>query len=218
MGDVAALGIHVEHGVGAAVEIIALAEVLVSDRADARHDAHVEHNHDGVGHLHAHLGERRTRRAHEVGNHIQRAPLHAASQETLELGIHLLGSGPVIGGADFLLARRADKSELLNACDVVRVGASVVAARQLLLVELHEDSILHGEIVEVFFFRLGAIDPENLVGRGQFRRGTDEVEDGLIGGLCGAEFHMFFGFCAGDSGWREGRALCAFCPFLTASG
>ena len=179
---------------GATVEIVARAQVLVGHCTDAGHDAHVEHHHDGVGDFHTHLGQRRTGRAHEVGDDIKRAAFHAAGENAVELGIHLGGSGPVVGGAYFILARGADEGEVFHTGNVVRIGPSVVAAGKFFLVELNEDAVFDREIVKVGFFRLGAIDPENLVGLGQFRRGADEFEDGLIGGLCGAEVHMFFVF------------------------
>ena len=54
--------------------------------------------------------------------------------------IHLLGGRPVVGGAGFLLGFRADVGALLDAGDVVGIGAVVIAARKFFLVQLDEDA------------------------------------------------------------------------------
>ena len=73
MRDEPAVGIDIQHAVQAAIEIVAVAELLVGDLAHARHDAHAQHDVDGIGQFDADLGERRTGRPHEIRNDIHRA-------------------------------------------------------------------------------------------------------------------------------------------------
>ena len=154
--------------------------MAVGDLADAGHDAHIQDNHDGVGDLDPDLCQRGTRRAHEIRNHIQRAALHAAGQQAIELRMHLRRSRPVVGRADFLAGRSADEGQLLDAGNVVGIGPAIIAARKLFLVELHEHAVRDGFPVQKRFFGFRSVDPKDLVGFRQFGDLGGEVENGLV--------------------------------------
>ena len=164
MRDDATIGIGVESAVEAAIEISRFAEMVPGDFAHARHDAHRKHDVDGIGDLDAYLAERRSGRAHQVRHHIHGAPAHRAKAPTAEPRVHLGRRRPVVGGAGLLLRLGADVGALLDARDVVRVGAMVIAAGQLLLVELDENALRHGLLGEALLFGLGAIAPEDALG------------------------------------------------------
>ena len=50
----------------------------------------------------------------------------------------------MVGGTGVLLALTADEGAVLDAGDIVRVGAVEIAAGELILVELDEDALLDG--------------------------------------------------------------------------
>ena len=85
-----------------------------------RHDAHVEHDVDGIRQLHAHLRQRRAGRPHEIRHDEHRPAAHRAVEQAAQLRAHLGGLGPVVGRARRPpLAWGADKGQVLDARHVV---------------------------------------------------------------------------------------------------
>ena len=78
MRDVTAIGVHVQHAMQAAIEIVAVAKLFVGYPAHSRHDPHAQHHVEGIGQLDADLGERRAGRSHEVGDDVHRATAHGS--------------------------------------------------------------------------------------------------------------------------------------------
>ena len=132
MGDVAVLGIQVQHAMQAAVEILARTQMLISHLPHARHDSHAQHHIDGVRQLDADFVERRAGRPHQVGNDIERAAAHGAGAEAFELAVHFRRRHPIIGRPRLLGGFRAEKRAVLAARHIQRIGAVIIAAGQLL--------------------------------------------------------------------------------------
>ena len=161
MGDEAALGIDVEHAVQAAwLKSPSVAELVPRDLAHARHDAHAQHDVDRVGHLDADLGQRRAGRPHEVGHDVHRAALHRAAAEAVKFLVHRGGRHPVVGRPGGVRRARADEGAFLDARDVVRVGAMIIAAGQLFLVELDQDARVDRLLRQPLLFLLAAVAPD----------------------------------------------------------
>jgi hypothetical protein len=165
MGDEAALGIDVEHAVQALGEVAVGAELVPRDLPHAGHDAHAQDDVDRVGELDADLGQRRAGRAHQVGHDVHRAALHRAAAEAVKLFVHRGGRHPVIGRPGGVRRAGADEGAFLDARDVVRIGAMVIAAGQLLLVELDQDARVDGLLRQALLFLLAAVAPEKLTQR-----------------------------------------------------
>ena len=71
----------VEKAMEPSVEILRLSQVLDGDLPHPSHDPHVEHHVEGVGQLDANLSQWGSWRSHQVGHHIERAPLHTAARQ-----------------------------------------------------------------------------------------------------------------------------------------
>ena len=181
MRDIAALRIHVQHAMKAAVEFIAVAELLEGDVAHARHDSHAERYVKGVGEFNPHFRKRRTWRSHEVRNHVHRTSAHCARAIAAKLLIHFLRRHPVIRWAGFLLVHSAYKCGLFDTGDIVGIRAMIIAAWQLLLVELDQNPLFDRFSRQRPSFRLRAIAPEDVFRLAKFHHLRDPGQHGLIG-------------------------------------
>ena len=106
-----------------------IAEMIKRDLAHARHDAHVEHDIDAVGHLNPNFAERRAPGAHEKRNDIQRASAHRAGINFRQLVVGFGGGHPVVVRACIFLPLRADEGQVLGACDIIEGTAMQIATR-----------------------------------------------------------------------------------------
>ena len=180
MGDVSPVRVDVEHAVEAAVEVVVVAQLAVGDVPHPGHDAHAQDDVEGIRQFHAHLGQRRPRRAHEIGDDVHGASPHRALAERAQLLVHLPRRHPVVGRPGLLLFAGADVGRVLDPGDVVRVGAMIVAAGQLFLVELNENPGLDRLGSEDRTLRRGAVAPVNAVGLAQLHHLGHPVGDGLV--------------------------------------
>ncbi len=132
------------HGVHAGDDALGvLIDFAEYRQADARHDAHVDHDVRRIGQLHADLGHGRIDGPHAEGEHVHSPSAHGAVEKALELAAHLERIDPVVGGSGGVPRERADESAVFDARDVVRVRARVIAAGPELFVELGEGAALH---------------------------------------------------------------------------
>ena len=99
----------------------------MQQRTDASHDVHVGDHVGRVRDLDGELGAGGLDGAHGEGDDEHGAAGHAALVELGQLGLHLLGSAPVVGGAGILLVLRADEGPALHASNVAGVRARQVA-------------------------------------------------------------------------------------------
>ncbi len=120
------------------------AQLLRGLRAHPGHYAHAQDDVDGVGNLVADFGQRRLRRAHDVGHDKHGAPAHRALQHPMQFAVGFSRVGPMIGRAGFFFRRGADEGELFHPRDVVRVGAMQVTTGRFLLVEFDHDFLAAG--------------------------------------------------------------------------
>ena len=164
VADVALLSVDLALAVQAAHPVVAVAQSLPDLLAHAGHDGHVQHNIDGVGQLHASLGEMGADRAHGVGDDIHRAALVAALCDVIQHLVRLLGIHPVVGRAGVLLLLGADEGSVLHTGNVVDGGAVQVAARQLLLVELNHLAGGAGLLAQLLQLSLFARNPHDVIG------------------------------------------------------
>ena len=172
-------------GVDGRDEVAVLTDQVKSRRAHARHDPHVDHDVGRVGDLDAELRDRAAERAHAERHDVHRAAAHRAVEEGAQRLAHLVGGHPVVGGAGILFALGADVGAVLDAGDVLGVGAGQEAVRALLLVQLDEGAGLDqlgGEAVPLL---LRAVGPHHPVGLGQ---GGDLFDPGQQLGVLGGGF------------------------------
>ncbi len=69
------------------------------------------------------------------------------------------GASQLLFGPASLLVVRADEGQMLDACDVLGIGAVQVAARIVLLVELEQRAAVEHLLDELAVFLLGAFAP-----------------------------------------------------------
>src|SRR5438876_3114000 len=119
-----------------------VAKTFERDLTHARHDPYAEHDIFGIGDLETDLGQRRICRAHHVGNDEHRAPAHRAPEQLSKFRVYLSWLRPIIRRPRFLFRWRADKSELLDTRDVVRIRPVQIRARNFLLVQLDQYVLL----------------------------------------------------------------------------
>jgi hypothetical protein len=146
------------HGVQAFHEL-AVAQDLQGGAAHAGHDAHADGHIGGVRQLHPDTGDVRAQGAHAEGHHVQGAPAHATFEQDAQLGPHLGGSHPIIGGAGVLAATGADEGALLRARHVLGMGPAVKAIGAFAGIEPDEGAALHEQIAKAIVFGLGSVAP-----------------------------------------------------------
>ena len=115
-----------------------IAQNIPNRLANTGHDRHVQHNVDGIRQFNADFCQRRTNRAHGVGNHIHCAALIAVPSNIIKHLVGFLRLHPVVSGACILFLAGADKGTILHAGNVIDRCAVQIAIRQLFLVELNE--------------------------------------------------------------------------------
>ena len=91
---------------------------------------------------------------------------------------------PVVRRPGFLFCWCADKSELLDTRDVVRIRPVQIRARNFLLVQLDQDVLLERLSDQKLVLALRAVAPENVLGLCQRRDLLHPIEHSLVGGLC----------------------------------
>jgi hypothetical protein len=114
--DEAAVGREVAERVEPGHEVVRAAQLVERGLAHARHQAHVRDHVRAVGYLVAHLAEGRSKRAHHVGDHVERPALHRPVEERKHALARVLGRHPVVGAAP--VGAAGDEREVLGACDV----------------------------------------------------------------------------------------------------
>ena len=152
----------------------------VNFEAHARHDFHVRDDIRAVGEFDAVLGDRRADRPHAEGNYEQRASSHAAFEQALEAGFHLVRGFPVVRRAGVFFRLRADEGPLLHAGDIARIAADEQGVRALVGVQPltgagGDDRLAHGLVLS-----LGAVAPEDLLGACESGEFLDPGEDGGV--------------------------------------
>ena len=180
--NVALLIVQLAFAVQAADEVIGIAQLVHDGLAHAGHDGHTDHDIDGIGDLDAHLRKAGGHRAHAERNDIHGTALHGAAQHIGSHGIGLLGVHPVVGGAAVLLLAGADKGPALHAGNIVQRGAVIIASRQLFLIQLDQLAGSHGLPAQLFQLFFTSVDPDNLIGAGQFGSVLNELQNGLVRG------------------------------------
>ncbi len=152
------------HGVHAGDDaLFAFVDDLEDRLPDAGHNTHVHHRVGGIRDLNTDLRDGRIERPHAVGQHIHRAPFHAAIEETAELLLHRIRVHPVVGGARSIFGIRADEGALLDARDIAGIRLGVIAARPLLLIQFDEGATRHHLLAQAIVFGLGAVHPVDAV-------------------------------------------------------
>ncbi len=86
-------------------------------------------------------------------------PRMRAAEQAFQLAAHVEGIFPVVGGAGAIFREGTDEGAVLDARDIVRVGAGVIAARPELLVQLDESAARDHLGAEVIVFFLRTIHP-----------------------------------------------------------
>ena len=166
-----------------------VAERIAHGLADTGHDIHIQHHIDRVGQLEAILGKRRADDRHGVGDDVHRATLVGAVCQRVHALVHLLGVHPVVGRACVLLALTADEGAVLDARDVVGVGAVEIAARKLVRVELDESTVPDRLLAQLVQLVLFTRDPDDAVRLGDGGHFVDPGQNGLV--VCQI-CHLFF--------------------------
>ena len=164
VADEALVGVAIANRVDAPVEAVGRPEPVERHPSHAGHDPHGEDDVDGVGDLDAHLGEGGAGGSHDVGDDVERAPLHGSIEQAREEGPGLGGGHPVVGGPGLFLGGRTDEREVLYAGDVVLVRVVIVATGPLRLVERDEGPGRHGLLHQPVVLGLGAVAPDDAVG------------------------------------------------------
>ncbi len=180
--DIALVGVQGALAVETADEIIGIAQLVQHLLAHAGHDGHADDHIDGVGDLDAHLGKAGSHRAHAEGDHIHGPPLHGAAQH---IGSHLIGLlriHPVVGGTAVRLIAGADKCAALHTSHIVQRRTVIVAARELLLVQLDQFSGGHGLPAQTLQLFLAAVDPDDTIGASQLFGVLNKLQDGFVRG------------------------------------
>ncbi|KAF1054466.1 MAG: hypothetical protein GAK34_00760 [Delftia tsuruhatensis] len=155
------------HGVDARHELAFHADHVIHGTAHAGHDLHVDGHIGAVGQLHAHVGDGRAQRTHGEGNHIHGAAGHAAVEQRLQRGAHLVRGHPVVGRACVFLVGRADVGAVLDARHIGRIGPGQVAAGALDGIELLEGAGIDELLAQLLVFLLRAIAPMDFGGLAQ---------------------------------------------------
>ena len=181
--DIALLGVDIALCVEALHKVAVLAECFKAVEPDARHDAHIEDDVDGVGDLDADAGEGGADDAHRIGDDVHRSALHLAARDLAEHGISFLGVHPIVGGACVLFVAAADERARFDAGDVIFRRAVVVAAGEFLLVEAEHFARAASFFAKGVDLSLAAVDPDDLIGLSELGAVLHKVKYLLIFGV-----------------------------------
>ena len=190
--DVSLFGVDVAGAVEALDEIAVRAELVEAHLAHAGHDHHVQNDVDGVGDFDADLRERRTDDAHGVGNDVHGLALHLALGDAVSEVIRLFGIHPLDDGMGHgvLFVAAADERSVLHAGNVVGFGAVQVAVGEFFLVEPDELAGADGLFLERRSLLFAAVDPDDLIGRGDRRALFDELKHLLVVGQSSHDLYV----------------------------
>ena len=144
--------------------LVALVNQREHRPSNARHDAHVGHDIARIRQLHPDPRHGRVQRTHAEGQHIHRAPLHAAAEQAAQGLLHLEGVHPVIGGTGVVLREAANKRPVLNARHVAGIGAHQETSGPFLLVQADEGARRDQLPAQGVVFLLGSVDPVDMGG------------------------------------------------------
>ena len=181
--DVALLGIDVTLCVEALDKVAVLAQCFEAVEPDARHDAHIEDDVDGVGDFDADAGEGGTDATHRIRDDVHRSALHLAAGDLAEHGISLRGVHPIVGGAGVLCVAAADERARFDAGNVVFCRAVIVASGELLLIEAEHLARAARFFAKGVDLSFTAVDPNDLVGLGELGAVLHKVKYLLIFGV-----------------------------------
>ena len=175
MADETALNIEIRLGMEAAGKIVRVTEMIQSDFAHARHQPHVKHYIDAVGHLDADFAETRSRRPHEKRNDVKRPPAHRAGEDLAELVVGLRRRHPVIVGTGLFLLVGTNESQILRARHIVLRAAVQVTTWHFLLIERQQIAALHGDLGQLFSFFFRTIAPIDALGLAHRRHAINPI-------------------------------------------
>ena len=134
--DEAAVRIELARGVQALHKAAFARDALERQAARAGHQDHVDDHIGAVGDLDAAARVGRIDGSHAVGDHIERAALHAAFEEPQHLGLGVGGRHPVVVRAGVFPVGGADEGQVLDTSDIRRMRAGEEAVRVVRFVEL----------------------------------------------------------------------------------
>jgi len=177
--DVAAFGIELARRVQAFDEGLVLFDAFQGRFADARHEIHVRDDVSAVRDLDAAARVGGVDGPHAVRDHVHRAAAHATREARLHEVFGFRGRLPIVVRPGVDLIARADERQVLDACDVLGIGAVQIAAGVGRLVELEERATVEHLVEQLAIFWFGALAPVDPVGAGQFRDFRDPVAKAL---------------------------------------
>ena len=134
--DEAAVRIELARGVQALHKATLARDALERRAARAGHQDHVDDHIGAVGDFDAAARVGRIDGPHAVGDHIERAALHAAFEEPQHLGLGVGGRHPVVVRAGVFPVGGADEGQVLDTSDIRRMRAGEEAVGVMRLVEL----------------------------------------------------------------------------------
>ena len=146
-------------GVEAGHEVAVVAQRLERRTSHPGHDAHVDDDVGRVRDLDPEVRDVGSQRAHAEGDHVHRAPLHAACRELPQLLVELPGIDPVVGRPRIATAARSDERAVLDPRHVFRVRTAEIAVRPLLRVEGNERACVHHLLAEAIALLFRAVTP-----------------------------------------------------------
>ena len=131
------------------------------------HDLHGNRDIGRVRDLDPELRVRGVHVPHAEGDDIHGPSHHAAVVQLGHDGLHLLGVHPVVGGAGIVLVHRTDECGVLDAGDVVRIGARIDGAWLLARIQPDDRTGLDEPFYKTLVFLIGAVEEVNRAGPGQ---------------------------------------------------
>ncbi len=147
------------HRMQAAHEVAGFPERVEHGPAHPGHDAHVDRDVGGIAEFDANMGNGGTQRPHAEGDHIQRAPTHAAVEHSAKGNLHFRRGYPVIGRAGVVFVHAANEGAVLDPGDIAGIGEGQIAVRALGLVEFGEGAGFHHLGTQPIVFFLGTVAP-----------------------------------------------------------
>ena len=174
-------GLHVEHRVQAAVEVVRRRRASAAPARPMRVMMRMlSTTYDAVGQLDADLRVGEPSGPMTYGMTYIVRPFIEPSKSAPSFLYASSGAIQLLVGPASSFVGRADEGELLDARDVVRVAAMEVAAGQLLLVERREDALRDRLLGEPVLLLLGAVAPHDAVGLGEPGHLVDPIEEVLV--------------------------------------